>query len=467
MTEKTIDLYPLQPKQREFSDTFVKFRLYGGAKGGGKSYSMRSECVRQCLSAPGVRGLALRRTMPEIQENMVTPMMLEIPNSIYSYNAQNHIMTFFNGSTLRFSYCRNTKDVLNFQGIEYDFIAIEELTHWKESEFRILSGSLRTTKKGIIPNFFGSTNPGGIGHGWVKRIFIDRDFREGEHPEDYAFIPAKVWDNEILMQRQPDYLKTLQALPEEERRAFLEGDWDVFKGQYFKEFRREYHVCSPFYPKKEDGVTKRIIAFDYGYAAPSCVLWGAQYASGRVVIYRELYVTEHTYSQLAKKIIDMTPEMKEINAVICDPAIVEKRNEATSSTGKQEMAKCGLHIIGGDNRRVDGWHNVRKYLQLYETPAGETISLLQITENCENLIRTLPQMIHDSRNVEDMDTTVEDHPSDSLRYLLKFLGINTGGMVGVSNQSKKIIENIEKTVHNASVKLNERRKGKNMLRERW
>lgn len=138
------------------------YRLYGGQKGGGKSKAMRAECVGQCLSAPDIRGLVLRRTFPEVRENMIVPMQKELPaqtTGFYKYNVNDGIFTFYNGSTIRFSYCRNLQDVLNYQGLEYDFICIEELTHWKEEEWQILMGCLRTTRAGIIPNFFASTNP--------------------------------------------------------------------------------------------------------------------------------------------------------------------------------------------------------------------------------------------------------------------------------------------------------------------
>lgn len=151
--------------------------------------------------------------------------------------------------------------MLQYQGVEFDFICIEELTHWTEREFKILMTSLRSSKPGIIPNFFGSTNPGGIGHGWVKRLWINRDFMEEEDPSEYEFIPASIYDNHILLTRNPEYLKSLLALPEKERRAYLEGDRDVFEGQFFTEFRRDIHIIEPMLPL--EGIKRRIICLDY------------------------------------------------------------------------------------------------------------------------------------------------------------------------------------------------------------
>lgn len=334
-------LYPLQPKQQEFANSLAKFRLFGGAKGGGKSYAMRSEATRMANTAPMVRGLVLRRTSPEIRENMVIPMLRELPRELegigtfYTYNGTANEMRFFNGSTIRFSYCQNLKDVLRYQGIEYDFICIEELTHWSEREFQILRGCLRTSRAGIRPCFFASTNPGGVGHAWVKRLWIDRQFLPGERGEDFHFIPAKVTDNAVLMKTQPDYLADLEALPEILRRAYRDGDWDVFDGQFFTEFRRELHTCPA---TRVPNAEMRIVALDYGYKNPSAVYWLAREASGRVYAYRELYITGLTYRQLALRIQAMTPADEEIRAVVVDPAIVNKSSESTGTTGAQEFA---------------------------------------------------------------------------------------------------------------------------------
>lgn len=440
---KVVELYPLQPKQLEFANLFKPIRLYGGAKGGGKSYGMRAECVRQAHSAKKVRGLALRRTFPEIQENMITPMLLELPQEIYTFNASKGIMTFHQTqSTLRFSFCANYQDVLKYQGIEYDFICIEELTHWNEAEFDILLGCLRTNRQGIIPNLFASTNPGGKGHSWVKRRFIDRKFLEGEDPEEYGFVSANVWDNFVLMQSQPKYVKRLQSLPETLRKAYLEGDWNVFDGQYFKEFRDSIHVVPPFVPVL--GVKRRIIALDYGYSNPSAVYWMAQMSDDSVIVYRELYVTKHTYKALALRIKAMTPANEQISAVIVDPAILRKPNEATGTSGEEEMRAAGLPVMGADNSRVKGWTVVRQFLQPYEDPNTEqVVADLKITESCPELIRTLPELIHDKTNVEDVDTSKEDHGPDALRYGLVFLGGKKNGMIEVKSANDAFLRQVQ------------------------
>lgn len=424
--KEAIEAYSVvQPKQMDFMMHPARFRLFGGAKGGGKSYAMRMECVRQCLAAPMVRGLALRRTTKEIEENMVTPMLGEIPGHLYDYNATKNVMTFKNGSTIRFGYCRNLQDVLQFQGIEYDFICIEELTHWGEREFKIIKTCLRTSRMGIVPNFFGSTNPGGKGHRWVKRLWVDRQYKPEENPNDYGFIPARVFDNEILLRANPQYLKDLEDLPEVQRKAYLLGDWNAFEGQYFPEFSDTIHVIDPFIPL--DGIKRIGISMDYGYTAPASVHWHALTNQHRLITYRELYVTKHLYGEIAEEVVARTTkaEMAFLKFFVVDPSIVEKANEVTRSTGRQEIEKVfkqsgwmkRVKVIGADNNRMKGANNMRKWLKPYKDPNSNTLTASwQITKNCTNLIRTLPELIHDDVDVEDLDTDGEDHAYDDCRY---------------------------------------------------
>lgn len=418
-----VELYPLQPKQQEFADSTAKYRLMGGSKGGGKSYAFRAEAVRQSMSRKNVRGLVLRRTLSEIRENTILPMESELPRGTYKHNENHKEITFYpTNSVLHYSYCRNLRDVLQFQGVEYDFIGIEELTHWTYQEWRMLMGSLRSTKKGVSPNFFASTNPGNRGHKWVKRLFLQHQFEENEKgvfkPEQFAFIPARVWDNAVLMERQPEYVLELNALPEHLRRAYRDGDWDVLEGQFFPEFREDLHVVNPFMPVAR----RRIVAIDYGSAAPACALWLAEDMEGKVWCYRELYITGQTYRGLALRIKAMTPEHERIDGYYGDPSFVEKKNEGTGSTAYQEFRAVGITLRKAVNDREAGWNIVRQCLQPYtDLQTGTITTTLKITRNCANLIRTMPDMIHDTVKVDDLDSSLEDHAPDALRYGLMAL----------------------------------------------
>lgn len=443
--DEVIEAYgQVHAKQRVFMDTVAKYRLFGGAAGGGKSHGMRMEAVKQCLSAPGVRGLVLRRTFPEIEENMINPLLEELDPALYEYNATKHIMTFYNGSTIRFGYCQRKTDLRQYKGLQYDFVCIEELTDWTEEEFKIIRRVMRSARKGIVPNFFASTNPGGIGHAWVKRLWIDRQFRKTEDPNDYAFIASRVADNPTITENDPDYIKILMDMPEKQQKALLYGNWDVFEGQFFNEWNPAIHVAAPFVPLV--GVKKRIIALDYGSVKPSAVLWMALMNDDRIIVYRELY-GPYRYEELAQAILDHTTEAEwgDLHHVVVDPSICSKKNEETGSTGKgileRTFRKRGkkLRVLPGNNRRIDGWNAVHKWLQPIIDPNDPELiySRMIITESCENTIRTLPDLVHDDRNVEDVNTTGEDHAPDGLRYGVVFLGLPP------SSASMSSIENIQ------------------------
>ncbi len=430
-------LYPLQPKQEEFSNLFVRYRLYGGAKGGGKSYAIRAEAVRQCLSGENIKGLILRKTFPEVRKNTLAPMKIELKqkNVSFNYNGNEKIMQFENGSNIEFSYCRNETDVLRYQGLEYDFIAIEELTHWKEESFKTLKGCLRTSVEGITPNFFASTNPGGPGHVWVRRIWIDRNFTENEDPNDYAFVSANVYDNAVLLKSQPDYEKELKDLSEHKREAFLYGNWDVFEGQYFTEFSRDQHVIDNILPIGNEYV-EYLICVDYGFSAPASVHFLTKDTQGHVFCYREIYVTGKTYTELAGLIAKSMTEIEKklIKKIIIDPAAINKKSETNKSTLKKDFEKVlrGIIIKPGNNARLDGWMNIRQHL---------VSNKISITKSCKNLIRTLPELIYDDTNVEDCDTDQEDHAPDGLRYGLMEISFHVDGFNVLNKINNSFVKN--------------------------
>ncbi len=447
MKQKAKEIYKLQPKQIEFRDNPCIYRLFGGARSGGKSYGMRAEITRLANCADKLRILALRRTHPEIRENMITPFLGELPPSHYKFNVGSSILTFLGSqSTVRFSYCRNVIDVARFQGIEYDIISIEELTHWNEQEFRMLIGSLRTSRPDWTPCFFGSCNPGGVGHLWVKRLWVDRNFNDDEYPSEYAFIRATVYDNKHILDNDPGYVRKLESLPELTRKAWLEGDWDVFEGQYFTEWRQDIHVCTPFAIPPN---ARKSICVDYGYVAPSAVYWLAEW-DDKVYIYREMYETGLTYEDLADKIIDMTPETEDISAIIVDPSLATKSPD-TAVSCIEVMQRKGLTVIGGNNERLLGWNMLRKYIQPYiDLRTGKKTALLQVFSTCTNFIRTFPALIHDNIKTEDVNTQGEDHAGDAVRYGIMALAKKPDSLldlhdVNIGNKKKRHPEDYKRS----------------------
>src|SRR5690242_12930898 len=249
------------PKQREFHQSAAKYRLFGGAAGPGKSKALLMEAVLQANDHPGANTLLLRRTFPELEQSLLLYFRRDIPKELYkSFNDSKHVVTWHNGSTTRFGYCLAENDVYQYQGAEFLFIGIDELTLFTLRQWQFLTSRNRCPVPGAFPCMAAATNPGNIGHAWVKALWIDKQpapgmENPGEYdPADYDFIPARVTDNPIYAADE-NYLKTLRALPSHLKRAFLDGDWDVFAGQYFDRFdfgknvvRREALVFRGWWP---------------------------------------------------------------------------------------------------------------------------------------------------------------------------------------------------------------------------
>lgn len=437
----------LQPKQREAFyksfDTPVLF--YGGAKGGGKSHLIRAREVYRRLKFSNSSGLIVRKTFPELKANHIRKFFKEYPILRQWYNKADKTIYWPNGSTTEFSYLKNTDDVYTYQGREYDDISIDEITQHEEEVFEVLRSSLRTTDPTLSPTVLLTGNPGGIGHGWVKRIFIDRDFKDDEDPDDFAFIQAFVQDNKALMDADPKYVRRLDNLPDHLRRAYKDGDWDIFAGQVFdwraNKDGKEYHVIAPR-PIPENAV--RFISIDWGGNAPVSIGWKAVLncvsQSGikfqRIWKYRELYygvVGELPSSEDFKnregmdfsdrnvaKVIAKYSQDEVIDYVVGDPSMGSKKPSSFVPTGETLMEAMNdewdtmgvdLFIKPGDNDRKNGLDRTRFWLS--EAPDGDPY--YQVFSTCKNTTRIYPILIYeDGKN--DVDTSIEDHVYDEDRY---------------------------------------------------
>lgn len=434
----------LQPKQREGMKLIRDYPVffYGGAKGGGKSYFTRAWLVRMALKYPGSRSLLIRKTFPELNENHIQKFWVEYPGLRQYYNKQEKtiyipITNLETGvtitSSIRFSYLANEEDVYNYQGLEYDFIAIDEITQHDEQTFKILRTSNRTTNPMIKPRMLLTGNPGGKGHHWVKRIFIDKEYlpEENEHPEDFGFLQAFVWDNPILLDNDPQYLRTLQGLPEHLRRAYLEGDWDVIAGQFFSEWRRPKHIPTPF-PLLE--TWEKMLFIDYGRTNPFACYWIAIDYEGTVIVYRELYQKGVDARPNALEIIKQSlkdpvnPETgTRYSTVIIDRQVKQKHGHLNSAgepmtikdiienTPGWKATMPNLTTGGGD--RVGRFAIMHEYLRWDDQHPPKLVFFPW----CKNAIRTIPTLQIDKNRIEDLDTDSEDHAADALSMGLAHL----------------------------------------------
>ncbi len=412
-------------RQKEFLACRSKYIAFGGARGGGKSWAVRTKARLLGLRYPGIRMLLIRRTYQELENNHIRFLRAEL-HAVAEYRQTARQFLFHNGSVLDFGYCAADSDLDRYQGAEYDVIFIDEATQLREEWLRQFAACLRGVND-FPKRIYYTCNPGGPGHGYIKRLFIDRRYLRGENGEDYTFIPARVTDNKALLAAQPDYLKQLQALPHRLRQAWLEGRWDVFEGQFFAEFtddpehygdRRFTHVIPPFPIPRSWRVYR---SYDFGYAKPfSCAWWAVDHDG---VIYRilELYGctdnpdegvrwTPERQFQKIRQIEDEHPWLKgrDIQGV-ADPAIWDtSRGESIYETA----LRYRIYFQKGDNRRLPGWMQMHYRLSFDE----EGYPGMYVFSTCRAFLRTVPALRYSATEVEDLDTHQEDHVADECRY---------------------------------------------------
>lgn len=398
-------------KQLAFFKARSRFVAYGGARGGGKSWAVRTKAALMAFRYAGIRILILRRTFPELRENHILPMKALLRDAAV-YRESDKAFTFPCGSRIVFGYCATEGDVDQYQGQEYDVIFIDEATHFTEYQYSTLTACLRGANA-FPKRMYLTCNPGGVGHMWVKRLFVDRAFQEGERPEDYVFIQAKATDNPALLEHDPDYIRMLDNLPAGLREAWRDGRWDVFAGQYFPEFRRETHVIAP---QALSADWPRYRAIDYGLDMLACY-WAAIDAGGRIWVYREHCEPGLNVSAAAARMKELTPPGERIRYTIAPPDLWSTQKD-TGRTMAEIFTRCGVSLAKASNRRIHGWMAVKEFLKLREDGKPG----LLVFEGCERLIRDLNAVQHDEKNPSDVakEPHMYTHSPDALRYLCVF-----------------------------------------------
>ena len=399
---------------------------YGGARGGGKSWFVRWKAILLCLHYPGIKVLITRKTYKELFNNHIAPLQ-QLLAGVAEYKSTDKLIHFPNGSTVSFGYCAADGDLGQYQGAEYDVWFADEAGQFQEEWLVQIDACVR----GVNPfpkRTYYTLNPGGPAHGYFKRLFIDRRYRAGERAEEYAFIPARVTDNQALLRAQPDYLRQLEALPQRLRQAWLEGKWDVFQGQFFQEFvddpahyrdRRFTHVIEPFDIPREWSIWR---SYDFGYAKPfSCGWWTVDH-DGCVYRILELYgctgepdegvkwTPEKQFAEI-RRIEDTHPWLKGRDILgVADPAIWDSsRGESIYETA----LKHRIFFMKGDNRRIPGWMQMHYRMAFDE----EGYPQLYVFTGCRAFRRTVPGLLFSETEPEDLDTRMEDHVADESRYL--------------------------------------------------
>lgn len=423
------------PKQELFLKSTTKYTGYGGARGGGKSWAIREKARLLGIRYAGLRMLLLRRTYPELNENHILPLMSML-DGIAKYREKNKVFEFINGSRLKVGYCNGDKDVFQYQGQEYDVILIDECTQFYWSWVQFILTSLRTTRTdGFRTRAYFTGNPGGVGHNWFKRLYVKGEFEENEDPNDYSFIPATVDDNTVLMEMDPDYVMLLDSLPEKLKQAHRYGNWDIFEGQFFEEFRdlpekydsQKYtHVIRPF----EIPIAWSIYrTFDYGYAHPFSIAWWAVDYDGRLYRILEMYgctkIPNEGVKWTADRIFAEVAEAEKTHRWlkgkdiigIADPAIWTRESSGISIA--DTASNHGVFFNRADNTRIAGWQQVHTRMTFDENG----IPMMYIFNTCKGFIRTIPLQIYDPVKPEDLWTNGEDHIADDVRYMCMHIPI--------------------------------------------
>ena len=416
---------PNEKQRQMFLDTH-RYIGYGGARGGGKSWAVRKKMILLCLKYSGIKCGIYRRTYPELRNNHVVPLLAEL-SGVAKYNESKKTFYFPNRSTLQLCFADSLKDInQKFQGQEYDALAIDEATQISEEWFSIIKATIRGVND-FPKRVYITCNPGGVGHSWVKRLFIDKNYKDSERAEDYSFIQALPTDNTALMSSNPEYIKTLESLPPQLKKAWLEGSWDIFFGQFFEEFtnapdhykdRLWTHVIEPFEIPPNWEIYR---SFDWGFAKPFSCDWWAIDGDGRAYLILQLYGCNGTPDEgvrwTADKVFSEIARIEREHRWLKGKFIRGVADTAIwASDGGEPIIESaerhGVFFEKADKTRISGWMQVHYRLAFDE--AGRP--MMYFFNTCRHAIRTLPLLTYSETMTEDLNTAQEDHFADSCRY---------------------------------------------------
>ena len=436
----------LEPKQRVAFTTEATEVLYGGAAGGMKGFTLRASAIRWCSEVPGIQVYLFRRTLRDLRDNHlrgpwnVFHMLSELIISGHvKYGVVEKEFTFWNNASLHLCYCDSESDVEGYRGAEIHVLGIDELTHFTEYQYRFLRHRVRVAGLAIPPAYLGrlprvecASNPGSIGHAWVKRTYIaPKPANEvWRCPPDEGgmlrqFIPAKLSDNPYLTRDDPQYADRLRGLGSDSLvRAMLDGDWDLVAGQAFEKLRRDVHGIAPLEPPEgwacfgslDWGSTR---PFSFGLwcvSSGDCLPDGRVYRRGAMIRFNEIYGWNGKPNEGLRKEAGEVAEMiaarvgaRRLAYISADPSMWKVDGGPSIA---EAMLKHGVVLRKADNSRLVG------YVQMRQRIAGdEDGPMLYATTNChDGFWRTMPDIVMDERHPEDIDTDQEDHCVDDVRY---------------------------------------------------
>ena len=449
--------------------------FYGGAAGGGKSdVIVMLPIVREWYKNPNWHGIVFRRTFPELEESLIMVSQKWFPYFGAKYNDQKHVWKFPSGATYRFSYLNQDEDARSHDTAQYHYIGFDELTHFTSFQYRYMISRIRKAEPGLPVMIRSASNPGNVGHGWVKSRFVNpwrmgyKPLRDTKSGTLRIFIPAKVTDNPHVMEHDPNYINRLRLLPLAEYKAKAEGDWDAYMGQVFSEFRTQRYEDEPpnalhiipwfqvpfWWPK--------ILSIDWGYSAHTSVHWGAISPDQRLILYREMLAQKKQIANWGADVQRLSQFDGNIMIAELDPSAWQNRGEEKLLWMQIQEALGGILVRQADNDRIGGkmaihealrWEarpqryvpqegykhereewifrnigerEAREYREMFEPEPPETnLPKCQILEGtCPALVEVIPQCVYakpskDGKPAEDVAEFPGDDPYDDFRYIIK------------------------------------------------
>lgn len=478
-SQKTWKPHPKQVKFLELPDEIFE-GFFGGSAGPGKSeVILMYPIARRLIDHPRFKGIIFRRTFPELEESLIPRSHEWYPYFGGRYNASKHVWIFPSGASIRFGYSDNENDVRQHDTAEYNYLGIDELTHFTEFQYLYLTHRVRTSVAELPAIVRSASNPGNVGHAWVRDRFIlpkRQGFtilKDSKTGSKRIYIPAYLHDNPTLINNDPTYIDRLKLLPEAERKAKLEGDWDAFSGQVFTEFRytklsqepeNAIHVIPPLGPAPSFGIPDwwpKVLSVDWGHEHKTVALWSAIAPNGRVYIYREFAEAKRKIADWGAEIARLSKNDSNIVEMVLDPSAWQERG-LPYTIADQLMEVTGFSFARADNDRLGGKHLIHEYLRFNQRPPKKLINgsfdtdtanyilrtrgtdafwaymksfepekpehnlpKLQIFNHCTDLINTIPLLVYDDgqgKNLirsEDVKKMKGDDAYDSLRYNLK------------------------------------------------
>lgn len=437
-----IDYVPTK-KQSMFHTTDADEVLYGGAAGGGKSKACVMDALARCLTYPNSHAYIFRRTFRELEDTIIAEAKASYPQGLGRYVAGHHEYRLMNGSIIHFRHCASVEDMYTYSGAEIHFLYIDELTTFERAIYDFLKTRLRAKKTlGLVPVVRCTSNPGNIGHAWVKAYFVDAGPFMQKIPHEIKssalgetktvwtqYIPSLATENPHITK---DYIFELEKKPDALRRALLMGEWDAFEGQVFVEWKDDpahyedrlwTHVIEPFPVPLH---WPRYMSFDHGYSKPFSCGWWAIGPDGTAYRYKELYGWDGTPNEgmkispaeIARLIVENETEEIQNNIQIdriADPAIFDRsRGDSVAQMMEPQGGRPGVYFRKGDNTRMAGKMQFHERLRFDANGKPK----MQVFKNCTQFIRTIPSLPYDIRKAEDVDSDAEDHIYDESRYFM-------------------------------------------------